>query len=178
MSTLGSTAFPCSNLQPTKSIHHNLLDLSSSRSLCTCKCSHCFRADLICLPAPSGVRCCWTGFQSPPSESLNSSLIVSLHFPRLQPPPCGYPPECDVFPGETFELVLSVCNLMFTVSGNRVRKSRRFAPTPSCICGFASCRGGVFHGSPFISVSSLILWASPDGSAPANSRWRTPAAST
>ena len=78
MSTLGSTAF----LVPV----HNLLspsitifwDLSSERSLRTCPCPQWFRADLICLPAPSGIRC-WTGPQSPPPKSLNSSLNCSHH---------------------------------------------------------------------------------------------------
>ena len=138
-------------------------------------------------------------FRRGSTRSHRGATICALHGVFAQIVRC--------FSRESFELALSVCaTSLFTVSCDRVPKSRGFAPacpkhamhlfwpphlvcrframhTPFCICGFSSCRGVcvprfTIHFSQQLSVPSLVLWASPDGSAPANSRWRTPAVST
>ena len=123
MSTSWLHNISCSCPQPAESTHHNLRDLSSDQLLRTCPCPQRFRADLTCLPAPSGIRC-WTDPQSPPPELLNSSLIVSFTFPRLQPSSCGCPPA-RVLPAASAVSLLELCMLPLLRSVQTVFLVRR-----------------------------------------------------
>ena len=171
------------NPQRAESIHHDLRDLPPRRLSCTCTRSRQLRVDLACLPAPSDV-CYWTGFSVSVSRIVGlvvgcvvelSATVATTTLPTSGAglPAAGAVPLLElgarpllklraVCPGESIELALPDCvTSLSTVSCNRVRNSRGFAPaclqhamqpfwppylicrfrvvyTPHCTCCFSS----------------------------------------